>query len=208
MPAGITHMADRADPVPNRDVAAASTPLWSPDRRRPPTVLTHGRSVVHTLSRSYTQTVNRRRLVTVVALLVLVGVGLVLWPRHHAGGMPSASQQARVTRFARQQAAELGDPTLRQVTLFIGPQTMRATGGPKLGKSEALIILRGHFKCDHCRDATLAGLGLGRSWKATGVEYTVSWPSLGVIAYGSGNGPDPLNLQFTEGIKRALIITM
>ena len=75
-----------------------------------------------------------------------------------------------MTGFARQQAAKLGDPTLKQVTLFLGPQTPQATGGPKLTKSEALIILRGHFTCDHCHDPAMAGLRSRRSGKATGVE--------------------------------------
>jgi len=111
-----------------------------------------------------------------------------------------------VTRFARNQARMLGDPTLARATVILGPQTVQATGGSRVSTSEALIIIRGHFHCDHCHDTATSGFGA--RWHATAIEYAVYWPTLGVLGYTEGDGPHPLNLPPAKSIRRLATITL
>jgi hypothetical protein len=102
----------------------------------------------------------------------------------------------------------LGDPGLRHATVILGPQTMQATGGVRLTKSEAYIVLYGRFRCDHCHDPATAGLGQNGRWHARTLGYTVYWPSLAILGIGDDTRPNGLNLPPAKSIRRLATVKL
>jgi hypothetical protein len=147
-------------------------------------------------------------LVAVIAIAA-IGAALRSHSRHAPSvGLLSTTQTADVARFARTQARLLGDPTLAHASVILGPQTVQATGGVRLTKSEAYIILNGQFHCDHCHDAATAGLGEHDRWHARTLGYTVYWPTLAVLGIQSDTEANGLNLPPTKTIKRLTIVKL
>ncbi len=147
----------------------------------------------------------------VVAVIAIAAIGAAL--RSHSKHDPSQtlhapSRMARVARFARSQARILGDPGLAHATVIFGPQTVQATGGVRLTKSEAYIVLSGQFRCDHCHDLATAALGQNGRWHAKTLGYTVSWPTLAVLGIGTDTKPDGLNLPPITSINGATIVKL
>ena len=151
---------------------------------------------------------SRARLALLIVVAAAIAATVVVVRSSHpprTAGRLTPAETARVAGFAREQARTLGDPGLRRATVILGPQTVQATGGSRLSKAEALIIIRGRFRCDHCHDSTTSGFG--PRWHATALEYTVYWPTLAVLGYGSGDGPHSLNLPPAKSIKRLVTVT-
>jgi len=147
--------------------------------------------------------------VLVVAVVAIVAIGTALRSRSgHDLSLLSTAQTAHIARFARDQARLLGDPRLGHATVIIGPQTMQATGGVRLTKSEAYIVLHGQFHCDQCHDPATAGLGGRDRWRAKTLGYTVSWPTLAVLGIGADTRPDGLNLPPAKTIKRLTVVKL
>jgi hypothetical protein len=155
---------------------------------------------------------NKNRLaLLVVAVIAIAAIGAALrsHSKHHASqSLRARSRMARVARFARSQAHILGDPGLAHATVILGPQTVQATGGVHLTKSEAYIVLSGRFHCDHCHDLATSALGQNGRWHARTLGYTVSWPTLAVVGIASDTRPDGLNLPPTKTIKRLTVVKL
>lgn len=149
------------------------------------------------------------------AAIAIAAIGTALRP--HSGHPPSllsTAQRADIAWFARSQARLLGDPTLGQATVILGPQTAQATGGVRLTKSQAYIVLYGRFRCDHCHDPATAGLGHNGRWHARTLGYEVYWPRtappspLAVLGIGADTRPNGLNLPPAKSINRTTVVKL
>jgi hypothetical protein len=152
-----------------------------------------------------------------VAVMAIAAIGTAL--RSHSkhdssGSLLSPTQTADVAWFAHSQPRLLGDPGLRHATVILGPQTVRATGGVRLTKSQAYILLYGRFRCDHCHDPATAGLGEHGHWHARTLGYEVYWPRtappspLAVLGISGDTRPDGLNLPPAKTIRRLTVIKL
>jgi hypothetical protein len=153
-------------------------------------------------------------LVAVIAIAA-IGAALRSHSRHAPSvGLLSTTQTADVAWFARSQARLLGDPALQHATVILGPQTAQATGGVRLTKSEAYIVLYGRFRCDHCHDAATSGLGQHGRWHAGTLGYEVYWPPtappspLAILGISADTRPDGLNLPPAKTIKRLAVVRL
>jgi hypothetical protein len=153
----------------------------------------------------------------VVAAIAIAAIGTALksHSKHHPNvSLLSTTQTAHVARFARSQARLLGDPNLSHATVILGPQTAQATGGVRLTKSQAYIVLYGRFRCEHCQDPDTAGLGDNGHWQARTLGFEVYWPPtappspLAVLGITADTRPHGLNLPPRTSIHRTTVVKL
>jgi hypothetical protein len=117
-----------------------------------------------------------------VGLLVLCIVATVACSQKAAPSLSSADRQ-QLAQFIKPKLVELGDPTIRRMTVVLGPTTASATPPPyQLASNQAMLVVQGHFTCNHCADDPTQNTTGGT------VIYIVSLPGATQSAFQIGHG--------------------
>src|SRR6476646_10471826 len=84
--------------------------------------------------------------------LLMLCIAATACSQKAAPSLSSADRQ-QLAQFIKPKLVELGDPTIRRMTVVLGPTPGSATSPPyKLASHQAMLVVHGHFTCNHCAD--------------------------------------------------------